>query len=168
MNDLDRARELGLTVEQFQSLVGNDPMESHQEFIQGGTTGPYDVEKDGKKKDKDKKQGKAMDKQDPGFHVHDESNPFGLHSHYPGGPLGGAHTHGAQNMLGHHTHRYNKEELLQFKFAQPGIMIDLDGPHNHEANTPEGYPHHAEGLDAPASGKRAEEVAARNTKVDKN
>jgi len=189
MNDLDRAQELGMSVEEFQSLVGHDPLDSHLEFVQGGAHAPkdgkeYDSDKDVKLKKKKGKQN-AQEKisaevQDGGLHTHDESNPLGLHSHYPGGPLGGAHTHTAQNPLGHHTHRYSREELLEFKFARPGIMIDIDGVHSHEKpqldfsdnpvvrDNPEGYHLHDPDLSKPAEGDRADEVAARNARVDKN
>lgn len=185
MSDLDRARELGMTLEEFQTLVGHDPCDTYTEFSEGGVAGPkdsreYDSDKDTKlKKNKKEKKGKA-EMQDYGLHTHDEANPYGLHAHYPGGPLGGAHVHSAQNPLGHHTHRYSREELLQFKFARPGVMIDLDGPHNHEKskldfpdnpvmrNTDYGLHHHDPDLAEPAKGDRAEEVAERNSKVDKN
>lgn len=39
-----------------------------------------------------------------GVHIHNESNPLGLHSHVIGGSLGGAHSHGPQNRVGAHTH----------------------------------------------------------------
>ena len=103
-----------------------------------------------------------------GFHIHSKDNAFGLHAHYPDGPLGGGHLHGAQNRLGYHTHRYNQEELLQFKFARPGIMIELDGPHNHQYNSPDGKHNHQEENFGPATGERPDEVAARNAKTDKN
>lgn len=135
MNDLDRARQLGMTLEEFQSLVGHDPQETYPEFTGGAKHGgEYSADDSKSKKDKKEKKDKKSkaNVQDYGLHTHDESNPLGLHSHFPGGPLGGAHTHSAQNPLGHHTHRYSREELTQFKFARPGIMIDLDGPHNHD------------------------------------
>lgn len=171
MNDLDRARELGMTLDEFQSLVGHCPLDTHPEFIKGGSHSPkdskeYDSDKDIKLKKK-KKESKA-EAQDYGLHTHDKSNPLGLHAHYPGGPLSGAHTHTAQNPLGHHTHRYSREELLKFKFARPGIMIDLDGPHNHERYTLEGNHQHDPDLLEPPSGERADEIAARNSQVDKN
>ncbi len=103
-----------------------------------------------------------------GFHIHSKDNAYGLHAHYPDGPLGGGHLHGPQNTLGYHTHRYNQEELLQFKFARPGIMIELDGPHNHQHNAPDGKHNHQEENFGPATGIRADEVAARNAKTDKN
>lgn len=183
MNDLDRARELGMTVEEFQSIVGHDPLDSHLEFVQGGSHAPkdgkeYDSDKDVKLKKKKESKGEV---QDYGLHTHDESNPLGLHAHYPGGPLGGAHTHTAQNPLGHHTHRYSREQLLEFKFARPGIMIDIDGPHSHEEkgkldfpdnpvvrDNPQGYHLHDPDLAKPANGDRADRIAERNSKVDKN
>lgn len=228
MNDLDRARELGLTIEEFQSLVGYDSLDSHQEFIHGGTHGPKDKRdytdddddvtlKLKKKKDKQKatEAGGAYSLHDEftdvtgigdgttvpfatdedvrnktsreleqywdrpvtsaedkvlylGYHIHGKDNVYGLHAHYPGGPLGGGHLHGPQNLLGYHTHRYSQEDLLQFKFARPGIMIELDGPHNHQSNAPDGQHSHAEENFGPASDERASEVAARNTEVDKN
>ena len=55
-----------------------------------------------------------------GIHIHSESNPLGLHSHFPGGPLGGGHTHGPNNRYGTHHHR-----------EQFDNMITLDGSHEH-------------------------------------
>lgn len=182
MSDLDRARELGMTVEEFQSLVGHNPLDSHVEFVQGGAHAPMDGKQDDSDKDvklKKKKKLKATT-QDYGLHTHDEGNPFGLHTHYPGGPIGGAHVHTAQNPLGRHTHRYSREELLEFKFARPGIMIDIDAPHNHDRpqldfadnpvidHNPEGNHLHDIDLSQPANGDRADEVATRNARVDKN
>jgi hypothetical protein len=103
-----------------------------------------------------------------GFHTHGKDNMYGLHAHYPGGPLGGGHLHSPQNTLGYHTHRYNNETLLQFKFARPGIMIQLDGPHNHQQNAPDGKHTHQEENFGPASDLRAEKVAERNSQTDKN
>jgi len=85
-----------------------------------------------------------------GFHVHSKDNMYGLHAHFPGGPLGGGHLHGAQNRLGYHTHRYNAEQLTQFKFQRPGVMIQLDGPHVHQQNAPDGMHTHNTGNFGPA------------------
>lgn len=229
MNDLERARSLGLSVDEFQSLVGHDPLETHSEFIKGGVVGPkdtkeYDGDDDVKLKKEQKKKGELTkveigevetyeytEKTEAGgpysrhdgmtdvtgigdgtmvpfetdddvnnktakelehywdrpittpadkalyygFHVHSKDNAYGLHAHYPGGPLGGGHKHGPQNLLGYHTHRYNQEELLEFKFARPGIMIQLDGPHNHQHNAPDGKHIHSEENFGPASDQRA-------------
>jgi len=221
MNDLERARRLGITVEEFQSLVGHDPLDTYTEFTQGGVMSPKDTRQyDGEPKDKKKKKEKKEKKTDAtgldssdnfgdigdgtkvpfetdkdirnktarelehywdrpieseadealyyGFHIHGKDNAFGLHAHYPGGPLGGGHKHGPQDQLGHHTHRYSREELLQFKFARPGIMIDIDGSHTHEHNAPDGKHIHQEENFGPASDYRADMVADRNERVDKN
>ena len=248
-NDLERARELGMTVDQFQAIVGIDPLETYSEFIKGGVVGPKDVREadddDAKLKEEQKKQKKReadiefgevenyeytekevdesteaalhMSLHDEftdvtgigdgtmvpyetdtdvknkdsrnnemewywdrpittpedkamyvGYHTHGKDNMYGLHAHYPGGPLGGGHLHGPQNPLGYHTHRYNNEELLQFKFARPGIMIQLDGPHIHQANAPDGKHNHQEENFGPASDRRAEKVAERNREADTN
>ncbi len=228
-NDLDRAHALGMSIEQFQSLVGHDPLETYSEFIKGGVVGPKDTREyeddDIKLKDTQKKKKKKAEEpveaashmslhdeftdvtgigdgtmvpfatdddvnnktaeelenywdrpvETPadialyrGFHIHSKDNVFGLHAHYPGGPLGGGHLHGPQNPLGYHTHRYNNEELLQFKFARPGIMIQLDGPHNHQYSAPDGKHVHSEENFGPASDKRAAKVAERNVHTDKN
>ena len=201
MNDLDRARDLGMSIEQFQSLVGFDPLESHLELVQGLKHGGGDKSKKTKKKEnKENKEEKAestaggpqlsdnfndigdgtmipfetdedvrnknaeelenywprpvTSSEDKalyyGFHIHSKDNIYGLHAHYPGGPLGGSHDHGAQNKLGYHTHRYSLEELQQFRFARPGIMIQLDGPHIHQNNAPDGKHNHAEENFGPA------------------
>ena len=67
-----------------------------------------------------------------GFHVHSADNPFGLHTHVPGGKLTGAHVHGPQNRSGMHTH-------AEFDTALLGVnvkigMIQLDGNHVHLHN----------------------------------
>lgn len=234
-NDLERARSLGLSVEEFQALVGFDPLENYAEFIEAGAVGPQDTRQadddDVKLKEslKKKKEPKKENKKDPagqlearcgyrsslhdefdgigdgtmvpfetnedvknknareiehywdrpvttpedhalyyGYHIHTKDNVFGLHAHYPGSPLGGGHLHGPQNKLGYHTHRYNNEELLQFKFARPGIMIQLDGPHNHQHSAPDGMHNHQEENFGLASDKHAQEVAERDAQTDKN
>lgn len=70
-----------------------------------------------------------------GVHLHTESNPLGLHTHVPGGTVLGGHTHGPQNRLGVHQH---KAELPKEPFGKPGIMAQLDGPHDHQNNHPDG------------------------------
>lgn len=191
-NDVERARELGMSVDEFQQLVGVDPQETYAALYgpSGNVKGPKDKEKKDKKKsgagkgskdampdigdgtmipfetDEDvrNKTSREMEhywdrlvESDAdkalyyGFHTHGRDNAYGLHAHYPGGPLGGAHSHGPQNPLGHHTHRYNTERLMQFKFARPGIMIELDGPHEHKYNAPDGGHNHAEENFGPAS-----------------
>ena len=224
-SDLERARELGMTLEQFQGLVGHDPLDTHLEFLQAGTKGPKDTryadDEDDVKLDKKRKEKKSdaacseyslhdemtdvtgigdgttvpfetdedvknkngreiehgWDRpvETPadkalyyGYHIHSKDNMYGLHAHYPGGPLGGGHLHNAQNPQGYHTHRYSQEELLQFKFARPGIMIQLDGPHVHQQNAPDGKHVHCEENFGPASDERAQDVAERNAKTDKN
>jgi hypothetical protein len=246
-NDLERARELGMSVEEFQAMVGIDPLETYSEFIKGGVVGPKDTRKTDDtddvelKEDQKKKKRKGIEEslgeietyewierelsetdaashlslhdeftdvtgigdgtmvpfetdedvknkdakelerywdRPPttpadqalyyGFHIHSKDNVYGLHAHYPGAPLGGGHLHGAQNPLGYHTHRYNQEELLQFKFARPGIMIQLDGPHVHQQNAPDGKHAHQEENFGPASDRRAEKVAERDRQADTN
>ncbi len=222
--DIERAEALGMTVQDFQALVGYDPLEVYSEFVNAdfkssvvGAVHEAPKPKLKKKKKKEKtseepsseaggpelsdnfdKLGEAIipfetdtDVRNKtaeelenywdrpiessadkalyyGFHIHSKDNAYGLHAHYPDGPLGGGHLHGPQNILGYHTHRYNKEELLQFKFARPGIMIELDGPHIHQNNAPDGKHNHQEENFGPARGRRADEVAARNAKTDKN
>ena len=242
-NDLERAHSLGISIEELQSLVGFDPMETHPEFIKAGVVGPQDTRKadddddvklkeDLKKKKKRKELAESLGEMEVheytekvdarcgyrsslhdefdgigdgtmvpfetnedvknknareiehywdrpittpedqalyyGFHIHTKDNVFGLHAHYPGGPLGGGPLHGPQNKLGYHTHRYNQEELLQFKFARPGIMIQLDGPHNHQHSAPDGKHNHQEENFGPASDEHAAKVAERDAQTDKN
>ncbi len=187
MNDLNRARALGMSVEEFQSLVGHDPLESHREFIDGavhkapstekpkkkkkkevtdagdyqtdnfpdigdGTTIPYTTDDDVRNKTARELENywdrPVTSDEDKalyyGYHIHSKDNVYGLHAHYPGGPLGGGHKHGPQNKLGRHTHRYSPEDLQQYKFARPGFIIAIDGPHEHEYNAPDGKHIHAE------------------------
>lgn len=212
-NDLKRAQELGMSLEDFQSLVGHDPLERHHSFLGAGVVGPKDPKAPKKEKKKDKQKSysghdkhkdsmpeipsehvpyetdtdvrnkTALENENAwdrpvltdedkaiyyGFHVHTKDNMYGLHTHIPGGRLGGGHLHGAQNRLGYHTHRYSQEELLEFKFARPGIMIQLDGPHEHQCNAPDGGHVHSEENFGPASDSRAQDVAERNSKTDKN
>jgi len=77
-----------------------------------------------------------------GYHIHSKDNPYGLHTHMPGGKLGGAHKHGPQNRLGLHTHTVDTTELdSQFLFsAQSPVYID--GPHEHGSNMPDGGHNH--------------------------
>ena len=160
--DQERAKELGMTLDQFQSLVGHDPLDLHPEFVKAdeqfeieevaelGTE--FEVNRDVNRKTPNEIEHyweKAPETDAEwalykGFHIHSKDNVFGLHAHYPGGPLGGGHTHGPQNRLGYHTHRYNVKELQEMKFARPGHMIELDGPHEHHLNAPDGGHKHAE------------------------
>jgi hypothetical protein len=182
--DIDRAKELGMSLKRFQELMGADPLDEYPEYA--GVYGPSDDKKK-KKKEKEKTEGagahdnftdvegigdgtmvpyhtdRDVDQKRPfcmphywdrpiltpadvalyyGFHVHSKDNVYGLHAHYPGGPLGGGHVHGPQNPMGYHTHRYDIKQLTQFKFARPGVMIELDGPHSHGCNAPDGKHHH--------------------------
>jgi hypothetical protein len=212
MSDLERARSLGMTIEEFQALVGMDPLDSYPELTHGAVYGPDD-KKNKKNKKKNKKEEKKADNaalrynmlgigdgvtlpfetdedvrnkdarelenywdrpvvtpEDEqlyfGYHIHSKDNVYGLHAHYPGGPLGGGHLHGAQNKNGYHTHRFNVEQLAQFKFARPGIMITLDGPHAHQYNAPDGKHVHAEENFGPASGDRVAELMEREERAD--
>lgn len=58
-----------------------------------------------------------------GLHIHTESNPFGLHSHFPGGKLSGGHTHSPSNRFGVHTHLDHEDD---------DVMYSVDGNHTHE------------------------------------
>lgn len=79
-----------------------------------------------------------------GYHIHSKDNIYGLHTHVPGGELTGGHMHTAQNPYGYHTHKYDVSELKALKFAKPDTMIQLDGPHSHECNAPDGMHKHSE------------------------
>ena len=154
--DLQRAQELGMTLDQFQALVGFDPQDAHPEFVQADQQFEIDeVAEWGTEfqvnRDVEKKQPQEIDHYWPkapateeeeslyyGDHIHSKDNVYGLHAHYPGGPLGGGHSHGPQNRLGYHTHRYDTKALQQFMFARPGHMIQLDGAHEHHMNAPDG------------------------------
>jgi len=224
MSDLERARSLGMTIEEFQALVGLNPLEAYPEFTHGGMYWPdKKSKKKNKKTEKDNTKEKSKDQKTDsackqslhdemtdvvglgdsntipfqtdddvrnkdareienywdrpvvtpedealyyGYHIHSKDNVYGLHAHYPGGPLGGGHLHGAQNKLGYHTHRFNVEQLAQFKFARPGIMISLDGPHNHQHNAPDGKHHHSEENFGPASGTKIAELIERDERAD--
>jgi hypothetical protein len=62
-----------------------------------------------------------------GLHIHTEDNPLGLHTHIPGGTLGGGHTHGPQNRFGVHHHKEINEDELTIT-----SNFNLDGHHTHE------------------------------------
>lgn len=51
--DLERAESLGMTLNEFQSLIGADPLEEHPEFIGADKHAYPDDSKKKKKKDKD-------------------------------------------------------------------------------------------------------------------
>lgn len=68
-----------------------------------------------------------------GYHVHDESNPLGLHRHYDGAPMDGAHTHTPQNPMGEHAH------------GDLSGMPLTDGAHYHKDGEMGG--HHHKGYD---------------------
>ena len=70
-----------------------------------------------------------------GVHMHTESNPLGLHTHIPGGKAAGGHGHGPQNRLGVHQH---KMDMPKEPFGKPGVMLQLDGNHDHQYNHPDG------------------------------
>lgn len=69
-----------------------------------------------------------------GVHIHDESNPLGLHSHVIGGKLSGGHSHGPQNRFGSHHHRKQAIEM--------SITIDGSHVHEHGRNHPDGEHEH--------------------------
>jgi len=157
--DKQRAKELGMTLEAFQSLVGYDPQELHPEFTKAGDeyeadfSGPvFETDEDVNNKNAREIEHHWNKKPSTpeewslyhGDHIHSKDNVFGLHAHYKGAPLGGGHTHGPQNPLGYHTHRYNVTELKVMKFARPGYMIELDGQHTHHMNAPDGCHKHSE------------------------
>ncbi len=75
-----------------------------------------------------------------GVHIHAQDNPFGLHTHVPGGAMGGGHSHGPQNPFGSHSHKEVEDLNLR-----PGIMLQLDGKHTHEygENLPSGPHEHS-------------------------
>lgn len=62
-----------------------------------------------------------------GPHIHDEANPFGIHSHFEGDIDDGAHTHTPQNPGGEHSHGEKKGMAL------------IDGAHVHGGFYGEGY-----------------------------
>ncbi|MEE8114363.1 MAG: hypothetical protein V3T23_08400 [Nitrososphaerales archaeon] len=145
-DDLKRAQKLGMSLDEFQSLVGFDPLDTHAVY-----TAPSDKDEEKPKKKKKTKAGDGS----YGEHTHTKDNPLGLHAHYPGGPLTGGHTHSPNISQGHHTHQYSLEEIKQFKFARPGIMIEVDGSHTHKEvkfnNAPDGaHPHKEDNLGLPS------------------
>ena len=67
-----------------------------------------------------------------GSHVHDETNPFGVHNHKDGEPMDGGHTHTPQNPGGEHAHGENKGMAL------------ITGAHYHDRLYQDGYHWHNE------------------------
>ena len=65
-----------------------------------------------------------------GSHLHDESNPLGIHSHFDDEAADGAHTHTPQNPGGEHAHGENKGMAL------------IDGRHYHDDIWGDGYHSH--------------------------
>ena len=216
-SDVERAKSLGMSLDEFQKLMGSNPSDAYPEFTQGSAYVPkgniqapmdkkekkkelkpkskmgagltedamddigeklYPFETDTDVRNKDARENEhawdrpVLSDEDKalyeGYHTHTKDNVYGLHAHLPGGPLGGGHLHSPSNALGYHTHRYDIEQLLQFKFARPGIMIELDGPHVHQANAPDGKDIHSEENFGPASDERAKDVADRNAQVQTN
>ena len=150
LTDLERAESLGMTLGEFQSLVGHDGLELHPEFSEAADHLAYkDPKKKKKKKDKKADAGgiyhaQTADKNYTGDHVHTKENPLGLHAHYEGGPLGGGHRHYAQNSAGHHTHAYTLEELKEFMLHSPNGMIKMEGGHGHDGSAPDGKHDHSD------------------------
>ena len=163
LTDAERAKDLGMSLDEFQKLAGFDVLDQHPEFLKAGECHdiikkPFPTDDDVRHKNADElehhwnrpvtsDEDKALYY---GYHIHSKDNVFGLHAHYPGGPLGGGHVHGAQNKLGYHTHRYNIAELKALKFGRPGTMVELDGPHSHLMNAPDGKHVHSEENFGPA------------------
>ncbi len=75
----------------------------------------------------------------PGLHIHDESNPLGLHRHKDGEPVDGGHTHTPENPEGVHAHG----DLA----GQPLV----DGAHYHEDGGVGWHNHKEEDLGLPTS-----------------
>ena len=68
----------------------------------------------------------------PGYHVHNEDNPTGLHRHSADDKIDGAHRHTLLNPGGEHVHG-------EFE----GMAL-IDGPHFHQQYSSLGYHHHKE------------------------
>lgn len=141
-NDLDRARELGITVEEFQRLAGHDPLDRYAQFLQGGCKQPHDV------KTKTKKDEKASNASDAMPEIPAEHLPFltdrdvrpknerELKKSFWTRPVTsdedkalyyGFHTHSKDNVFGLHAH-------------YPGGP--LGGGHTHNPQNPQGYHTH--------------------------
>lgn len=160
--DAERAKELGMSLDQFQRIVGFDALDQHPEFLTADSEifeEPFPTDDDVRNKTADElthywdrpvtsDEDKALYY---GYHIHSKDNVYGLHAHYPGGPLGGGHIHNAQNKLGYHTHQYDIAQLKALKFGRPGEMVWLDGPHSHEMNAPDGKHVHSEENFGPAT-----------------
>lgn len=78
-----------------------------------------------------------------GFHIHSKDNPYGLHTHVPGGQLLGAHKHGPGTKLGHHTHAIDTRNMPDSFLISPNSPVYLDGEHGHGELHPDGGHRHA-------------------------
>jgi hypothetical protein len=78
-----------------------------------------------------------------GYHIHSKDNPYGLHTHVPGGKLEGAHKHSPGNLRGAHTHAVDITELPTNMLISPNAPIYLDGDHEHLENFADGPHSHA-------------------------
>jgi hypothetical protein len=74
--------------------------------------------------------GESVEYPSGGSHIHDDTNPLGIHKHFDSDDTDGAHTHTPQNPGGEHAHGENKGMAL------------IDGPHYHEGFFGDGYHHH--------------------------
>lgn len=66
----------------------------------------------------------------PGYHIHDEDNPTGMHRHAKDNEIDGAHRHTIINSGGEHAHGLLEGQAL------------IDGTHNHDGSWDLGWHHH--------------------------
>jgi hypothetical protein len=78
-----------------------------------------------------------------GFHIHSKDNPYGLHTHIPGGNLLGAHKHEPGNLQGAHTHAIDTRDIPNQFLISPDSPVYLDGEHEHQDLHPDGGHQHA-------------------------
>lgn len=133
---LDRANDLGQDEEFITQTVGNHT-KFHNIHLKEGQTYKSTHGPRAWNKVPETESEKALYY---GFHVHTHSNPYGLHTHVPGGQPAGGHFHSPGNKTGKHRHDIDIKEKGTYG------PLSLSGDHVHkECNMPDGkHEHHPE------------------------
>lgn len=173
MSDADRAKLLGMTLNEFHRHVASDPDKALAEHLdKKKSEGHIEGAMDGKHYGDDFFHGVPVRRGLPhdneifdadhikiywdkapqtdeekalfyGFHIHTKDNPYGLHSHVPNGTLLGAHKHTPLNPLGSHTHAIDTRDIPNDFLISPMSPVYLDGEHEHQDLHPDGGHQHA-------------------------
>ncbi len=84
---------------------------------------------------------KSDDSPSPGYHVHDEDNPTGMHRHTEDDEIDGAHSHTVMNPGGEHVHGLLAGSAL------------ADGRHFHDSSYDLGWHRHEKNMNSPDGSK---------------